>query len=213
MAPSPRRYSPLFWVAVGLAVCVAAVCLCIGALATIIAPPPPAPTIAAARPPTPTPPPAPTMTPTNAAPPTRPAATRAPAAPAAPAASATPASLGDRYLGIARAGMTIPLVRSGGVWSASVLDAGDVSIRMPIEVGLSNEQTVRQGRRMMAQVVYALFTQVDAMERVNVIGTLPDGANGDELPALSIVVERAAFTAWDGTAANLPGWNVSPRLK
>lgn len=135
------------------------------------------------------------------------------------AETATPIAVepSDRYLQLARAGMTIPVTRDTppppDAWSASWIQEGDVSLKMPLTVGLSNDQTVRQGKRMMAQVVAALFTQAPELQRVNVIGTLPDGVDGAELPAISIVVMREGFAAWDGVAENLPGWQVSPRLK
>jgi hypothetical protein len=72
---------------------------------------------------------------------------------------------------------------------------------------------VRLGKVAIAQVTEALFDNAPELTRVTVIGTTPDGPDGAELPAISIVVERAAFAQWDGAADNLGPWQVSERLQ
>lgn len=119
------------------------------------------------------------------------------------------------YLSLAQGGLVTPIVRPGlpaGEWKAAVLLPGDVQITMPISIG-TPAQTVRLGKLAIAQVTKALFDGAPELERVNVIGTTPDGADGAELPAISIVVERAAFAQWDGTAESLGPWQVSQRLQ
>lgn len=133
-----------------------------------------------------------------------------------PQPTATPAptqTTDQRYLSIAQDG-ALPVVRSGapkGEWKVDVLGP-TVRIDYPMTIGMSNEQTVRQAKLQGAGIVKRLFDAEPALSRVNVVGTLPDGANGAELAAVSLVVERAAYAAWDGSADSLP-WNVSPRLQ
>lgn len=122
----------------------------------------------------------------------------------------------DRYLAIAQTG-ALPTVRGGapkGEWNAITQNLGqglEVRIEFPMTIGLSNEQTVRQAKRQGAGIMKRLFDADPALARVNIIGTLPDGPDNTELAAVSIVIERAAYLAWDGSAESLP-WNVSPRL-
>lgn len=159
-------------------------------------------------------PPAATAAPTNVPQPTdTPQPTNTPA----PAAATETAE--TRYVRIAQAGATIPIARVNlpkGEWKAELLNAGEgpeVTLTMPVSVGLSNEQTVRQAKRHLSQVVKALFDGDPALVRVTAIGTTPDAADGSELPAVSIFVTRAAFAQWDGTAENLGEWRISPRYK
>lgn len=112
----------------------------------------------------------------------------------------------------------LPTVRSGapkGVWTAKAQNLGqgpEVRIEFPMTIGLSNEQTVRQAKIQGAGIMKRLFDADATLTRLNIIGTLPDGPDQAELAAVSIVVERSAYTAWDGAADSLP-WNVSPRIK
>lgn len=46
-----------------------------------------------------------------------------------------------------------------------------------------------------------------------IIGTVPDAADGSELPAVSIFVLRSDFARWDGIAENLGEWRISLRYK
>lgn len=138
---------------------------------------------------------------------------------AAPVLTETPAATQtaeDHYLTIAQTG-ALPTVRPGmpkGAWTARAQNLGqgpEVRIEFPMTIGLSNEQTVRQAKRQGAGIMKRLFDADPALARVNIIGTLPDGPNQAEQPAVSILIERAAYAAWDGSAESLP-WNVSPRL-
>lgn len=139
-----------------------------------------------APPPQPTPRPTPTPAPT----PTREAALLALAQ--------------DGALPVIRGGQPVP------EWEISTLGA-EVSVRFPMTIGGDNAQTVRQAQTQAAGIVKRLFDGDATLMRVNAIGTLPQGAG--ELPAVSIVVERTAFAIWDGAAANLGAWQISPRLQ
>jgi hypothetical protein len=124
-------------------------------------------------------------------------------------------NIDQKYLSLAQDGLITPIVRMGrpaGEWKALLIDAGDVQITMPLTVGMP-EETVRLGKMAIAQVTKALFDNAPELERVTVIGTTPDGPDGAELPAISIVVERAAFAQWDGTADTLGPWQVSGQLQ
>jgi hypothetical protein len=120
---------------------------------------------------------------------------------------------------VAQAGVTIPITRINllkGEWKATLTNLGDgphVELTMPIGVGLDNEQTIRQGQRYLSQAVAALFNDDPTIVSILAYGTLPDGPNQEEINALSILMERAAFEAWDGTAANLGDWRVAPRYQ
>lgn len=135
---------------------------------------------------------------------------------AAPTAD-TPAA---RYIAIAQAGVTIRSVRPGdmpkGAWKADVVDIGngpEVTMTMPVGIGLSTAQMLRQAKRQVAQAVKAVFDADPAVARVTVTGTLPDGSDKSELGAVSIFVTRAAYTRWDGTAENLGDWRIPPRYR
>jgi hypothetical protein len=188
-----------------------------------------APTAVAAKPttvevdvPTIVPSPAPTAEATPA-----PAATEAPVltetpepAPTALPASPTPDSPEARYITIAQAGVTIPSVRTAdmpkGEWKADVVDNGngpEITMTMPVGIGLSKEQLLRQAKRQIAQAVKALFDSDPKIARVSVTGTLPDGANNTELGVALIFVERATYTTWDGTPDNLGNWRVPIRYQ
>lgn len=91
--------------------------------------------------------------------------------------------------------------------------APEVTLTMPVSIGLSNEQTVRQAKRHVAQVVQALFDGDASLTQVLVFGTVPDGADSSEQPVLSILIDRATYDAWDGTAENLGMWRIAPRYK
>lgn len=161
--------------------------------------------------------------------PTRPlAATSAAVAPTAPpavpttapTAIPTPDSPAARYVAIAQAGVTIRSVRPGdmpkGEWKADVVDTGkgpEITLTMPVGIGLSTAQMLRQAKRQVAQAVKALFDADPAVARVSVTGTLPDGANNTELGAVSIFVERDRFARWDGIAENLGSWRIPPRYQ
>ncbi len=142
--------------------------------------------------------------------------TPAPATETAPAAD-TPAA---RYIAIAQSGVTIPAVRTAdmpkGEWKADVVDVGngpEVTLTMPVGVGLSTAQMLRQAKRQVAQAVKAIFDADPAVARVSVTGTLPDGAGNTELGAVSIFVDRASYTRWDGIAENLGNWRIPPRYQ
>lgn len=147
--------------------------------------------------------------------PTLPPTIASTAAPATipPTSAPVPTEAADtRYLRIAQDG-ALPTIRSGapkGEWKVNILGT-EVAITYPMTIGLSNEQTVRQAKLQGAGIVKRLFDADTQLTRVNVIGTLPDGADNAELPAVSLVIERAAYTSWDGAADSLP-WQVSPRL-
>lgn len=135
-----------------------------------------------------------------------------PTAPPSPEPSPEPSV---RYLQYAREG-AIPVVRPGlpaGEWKSLLVDRGAVSITFPLTVGTSNEQIVRLGKTQAQGIVKRLFDAAPELMSVNVIGTLPDGANQAELAAISIVVTRDALATWDGTPDTLGEWNVSPRLR
>lgn len=126
----------------------------------------------------------------------------------------------QKYFSLAQGGLAIPIQRPGvrmgllpDAWKVDLLALDDVQITMPLSVGATNEQTVRLGKVAIGQVTKALFDNAPELERVSVIGTTPDGPDGAESPAISIVVERAAFAQWDGTADNLGPWQVSGRLQ
>jgi hypothetical protein len=126
----------------------------------------------------------------------------------------------QKYFSLAQGGLAIPIQRPGlrmgllpDAWKVDLLALDDVQITMPLSVGTTNEQTVRLGKVAIGQVTKALFDNAPELERVSVIGTTPDGPDGAELPAISIVVERAAFAQWDGTADTLGPWQVSERLQ
>lgn len=132
----------------------------------------------------------------------------------------TPDSPEARYVAIAQAGVTIPSVRTAGMskgeWKADVVDIGkgpEITLTMPVGIGLSTAQMLRQAKRQIAQAVKALFDSDPKIARVSVTGTLPDGSDGSELGAASIFVERAAYTAWDGLPENLGNWRIPPRYQ
>lgn len=150
-----------------------------------------------------------------------PAATIAAEATPAPAKPApTPDTPAARYITIAQAGVTIRTVRTAGMpsgeWKADVIDNGsgpEVTLTMPVSIGLDTAQTLRQAKRQIAQAVKAIFDADPTVARVSVIGTLPDGANSTELGAVSIFIERADYARWDGTAENLGRWRIPPRYQ
>jgi hypothetical protein len=123
----------------------------------------------------------------------------------------------DHYLSIARSG-ALPTVRGDapkGAWVAKAQDLGqgpEVRIEFPMTIGFSAEQTTRQAKLQGAGIIKRLFDADPALMRVNVIGTLPDGPDNAEQAAVSIVIERAVYAAWDGNYESL-SWNVSQRLK
>lgn len=171
-------------------------------------PPPVVPTVA----PVPTEPPPDTPVPI-------PVPTAAPAPTPIPA-TPTPDSPEARYIAIAQAGVTIPSVRTAdmpkGEWKADVVDNGsgpEITLTMPVGIGLSNEQLVRQAKRQIAQAVKALFDSDPKIARVSVTGTLPDGADGAELGVALIFVERAAYAAWDGLPDHLGNWRIAARYQ
>lgn len=132
----------------------------------------------------------------------------------------TPDSPAARYIAIAQAGVTTPSVRPAdmpkGEWKADVVDLGkgpEVTMTMPVGIGLSTAQMLRQAKRQIAQAVKAVFDADPAVARVSVTGTLPDGANNTELGAVSIFVERASYARWDGIAENLGSWRIPPRYQ
>jgi hypothetical protein len=120
-----------------------------------------------------------------------------------------------RYLRIAQDGAT-PVVRSGlpqGEWKSTLVDINAVQITYPLTVGTSNEQIVWLGRVQGQGIIKRLFDAAPELMSVNTVGTLPDGSNGTELAAISIVVKREALKTWDGTPDTIGEWNVSPRLR
>lgn len=98
-----------------------------------------------------------------------------------------------------------------GQWNVSTLLPGEVQVTYPMTAGTSNPQTVRQGQRQIAAIVVALFEADPELTRVNVIGTLPLGEN--EAPAISVALTREEFASWSGIAEELPGMQVSQRLR
>lgn len=147
-----------------------------------------------------------------------PSATEAAVPTIAPSPTAPPAPTlepSQRYLEIAR-GAALPLVRPNlpkGEWKATLRALDDVSITMPLGVALDKEQFVRQAKRTMQAVVKAVFDGAPELNVINLIGTTPDGTNQEELPAVSIVVERTQLATWDGTPDTLTTWNISPRYQ
>lgn len=142
--------------------------------------------------------------------------TAAPAPTATPVATETPAA---RYVRLAKAGATLPIVRAGkpkGEWKADVTNTGngpEVTLTMPVSVGFDSAQTVRQAKRHIAQVVKAIFDGDPAVARITVTGTTPDAADGSEQAAVSIFITRDAFAAWNGTAETLGDWRIAPRYQ
>lgn len=129
-----------------------------------------------------------------------------------PRATAPTPTREEGLLELAKDG-ALPVVRGGEPipeWKISLL-GGDVTVTYPMTIGADNAQTVRQAQTQAAGVVKRLFDGDSSVESVNAIGTLPEASG--ELPAVSIVVERSAMSSWDGTAANLGDWNISPRLR
>jgi hypothetical protein len=147
-----------------------------------------------------------------------------PAPTEAPIVEPTPHIMGNpnidqKYLSLAQGGLATPIQRPGlrmgllpDAWKVELLAPEEMQVTMPLSVG-TPEQTVRLGKVAIAQVTEALFDNAPELTRVTVIGTTPDGPDGAELPAISIVVERAAFAQWDGAADNLGPWQVSERLQ
>lgn len=159
--------------------------------------------------------PAATIEPTSTA-----VATAAPEPTDAPVATEAPDTPAARYIAIAQAGVTIPAVRPGdmpkGEWKADVVDLGkgpEVTMTMPVGIGLSTAQMLRQAKRQVAQAIKAIFDADSSVARVSVTGTLPDGANNTELGAVSIFVTRVTYTRWDGIAENLGDWRIPPRYQ
>lgn len=98
-----------------------------------------------------------------------------------------------------------------GEWAVTTPLPNEVQVTYPMTAGMSNEQTVRQGQRQIGAIVKALFDTAPELVRVNVIGTLPLG--GQEAPAISVVLTRDEYAGWSGNAAELPGLQVSQRLR
>lgn len=101
-------------------------------------------------------------------------------------------------------------ILADGEFTAERTDFGNgprVNVTMPLNDLGANEQIVRLNQIRMAGVAKALFDAYPELAEVNVIGSL-DGTN-----AISLLVTRDEYTAWDGIPANLPGWQVSGRLQ
>ncbi len=207
----PKRRGPVFWIGIGAGGLVVLLCLCVG-LAGLGTKTNPTPTAIAAQ--------------VIAVPPNAPAATVAPTpSPFATSTSVfvdasatpTPASDADRYVALARSGITLPSTRpafgyAAGEWKALVLQPGDIMLTMPLEPGSTNGQTVRLGKLKIAQAIKALFDGDNALTQIAALGTLPD-STGSEGQASSIVITRDAFVTWDGAADHLGTWRVAGRLE
>lgn len=146
-----------------------------------------------------------------------PTATLAPSAtPVPPTATAEPLTGAALYEQVARDAARPLDTRSAvglpsGNWEVASLLPGEVTVTYPMTVGMDNGQTVRQGQRQIAAIVVALFDADPDLTRVNVIGTLPLGEQ--EAPAISVVLTREEYASWSGNAAELPGLQVSQRLR
>lgn len=136
---------------------------------------------------------------------TQPAPTSTPAPTAAPTATPDPAAALLELVEDAAA----PILADGDI-TAERADYGAgprVNVTMPLNDLGSAEQIVRLNQIRMAGVAKALLDTYPELAEVNVIGTL-DGTS-----AISLLVTRDQYTAWDGIPANLPGWQVSGRLQ
>lgn len=124
---------------------------------------------------------------------------------AAPSATPDPAAA---LLAVVE-GAAAPILAEGPITAERVDFGGGprVNVTLPLNDLGSNEQIVRLNQTRMAGVARALFEQYAELAEVNVIGTL------GETPAISLLVTRAEYTAWDGNPGNLPGWQVSERLR
>lgn len=139
---------------------------------------------------------------------------------APPAPPPTPES---RYLSIAQeaAGPSIRTAAHGeGAWKAELLNVGEgpeLTLTMPLNQALSNEQFVRLAKQRIGQVVNALFVSDPALVRVTVIGTFPQEP-GNELPAVSLFVRHDLVPSWgSATVAELEAsgatFDIKPRYQ
>lgn len=85
-----------------------------------------------------------------------------------------------------------------GEWRSITVDAdSDTSlvIVLPLAQKSTHEEFVRVAKQEIVDVINTLFVDEPSLARVGVVGTFP-GEEGNEVPAISIIVDRSASSEW-----------------
>lgn len=85
-----------------------------------------------------------------------------------------------------------------GEWRSITIDSdSDTSlvVVLPLDRKPTNEEFVRIAKQEIVEVINTLFVDEPTLARVGVVGTFP-GDEGNEVPAISIIVNRSASSEW-----------------
>ncbi|NOK58372.1 MAG: hypothetical protein GFH27_549279n178 [Chloroflexi bacterium AL-W] len=91
-----------------------------------------------------------------------------------------------------------------GEWKAiTVASDNDTAlvIVLPLDRQPTNKKFIRVAKQEIVEVINTLFVDAPTLTRIGVVGTFP-GEEGEEIPAISIFVNRSASSEWGNLAVD-----------
>lgn len=94
-----------------------------------------------------------------------------------------------------------------GGWSAR-MTTDVMTVTLPLNMDSDTERGLRAARAALVKGAAQLFRDDAALQHLTIVGTLPNGPNQADVPALVGDIDRADVVSWDG-AEQLGLWKMT----